>query len=196
MRWSLALVGAALLCAPTAARAAVPVSLDLAAGVGLGGGGRTAFATTGPMVGTLAADLAWRRASGSALVVSGEYLGSGKGPGAEPAGIRLMIPPIYAPPGSLRRLDFMDGRSILIGWRHARPRSGPSWQAAVGAGSLVAPGWHSRPGLALGGAAGWRILPPPGPVGFVLEARGSYLRSGSSYLGAVTLGLGLAIQPR
>ncbi len=196
MRWCPALVCTALLCGAVPARATVPVSLDLAGGVGLGGGRRAAFGTTGSMAGVLATDLAWRLAPGRALILSGEYIGSGRGATAEPAGIRPLTIPSSAIYSQVARLRSLDGRSVLVGWRHSRPGSGPMLQAAAGGGSLVTRGWHSRLGIALGGAAGWRVVPPPGPVGFVVEARGSYVRSGSSYVGAATLGLGLTIQPR
>jgi hypothetical protein len=110
------------------------------------------------------------------------------------------IRPLAAPATYLgSELDEVDFGSAVIGLERSRGRttSGTYAHAGVGAGRI----WRNsstraETGAALDAGAGWRISPPPGPVGFTVAVKTHHVIAAHMRAHMLTFGLGLTIWPR
>ena len=174
-------------------RSEFPLALRVSALGGLGSA-RYGSTSTKSLGGVLAADLAWRDRPGHEWMVSYEADGIGS------MSTNELDYGSYAP----ERLRSFDQEAVLVGAECSPPGSGVHryLQGAIGIGRMHAdiPGWRSLDsvtGLAFSGCAGIRIIPDPGPLGFLLSARTSHViaRRASGHV-MVCLGLGLTLHPR
>ena len=179
------------------ARAQFPLSLRVSGGMGVGSAHRGGL-SGGGLNGLAAADLAWRRGTGRAIVLSFEAAGPIEGHS-------YVLDPVLDPRTfdgipQLHPGDFWQ-ESVLIGLERSRSSSGisPYVQGGVGLGRIMP---SSRPdddafnGLALAGTAGIRVIPRPGPLGFVLGLHTSHVFSSRARHHAIGLILGLAVYPQ
>ena len=187
-------VGATLLALAAApARAEFPVALRVSAGGGYGVA-RHGESLTGPFSGLATLDVAWRRRPGREVVVSCELAAVGALAGTEvPAGLQSE--------GSLEA----EHGAILLGIASTPAGFGIRHylQGGLGVGrvaSTLEGGWLRRPrthelatGVALSATAGLRLVPDPGPLGFVIALHSSNVMAPgtSSHSLALTVGFTL-----
>ena len=172
--------------ATTPARGESPFFVGVSAGLGTGGGQRDGSATRGPF-GIWAADLAWRHRPGRAIVLSLETAGG-------PFFVSRKLASASAPPN----VDSIEHQSIVLGIERSLPDAGvgPYVQFGAGLGRVTTDSFERSKGLALSGAAGLRIVPRPGPVGFLIGFRTNHVISTRARCGALAMTLGLTIHPR
>jgi len=180
----LALCLIVLAATPPPARAEFPFSLRVSGGLGQGGGQSDGATAVGPF-GIAAVDFAWRHRPGRAIVLSLETAGG---------------PFSVSHPASLtpRYLDSIDHTSLVLGIERSLPDtpSGPYVQFGAGIGRVVTDAFQRSNGVALSGAAGARIVPSPGPVGFLFGLRTNHVFSAHARCHALAVTLGLTIHPR
>ena len=161
-----------------------PLAIRSTAGIGFGGG-RHRDDGLGVLGGFVAADLAWRREPGRSVVLSAELVGAG----SPFVSTRLLDPPARRP----RDVAF---RSLQLGIERSEPGaiSGKYLQGSIGVGRLSTDLADRRDvyGVAFSAAAGLRMVPRPGPLGFLLGVRTSHFVSGRAnahLLFFITLGV-------
>lgn len=186
----------ALAFAPGAHAAEFPVAFRSSLGFGPGGGSDQGIRAVGPF-GMIAAEIAFRRAPGTAVVLAYETAGG-------PFGV------LYFPEASHEELEHA---SVLLGIRRhpAKAAVAPFLMLGAGAGRIrstyarhvftpdaysVESGGDETYGIALSGAAGILIIPPPGPLGFTVEVRSSNVFADGAKSHAVAAMFGLTIHPR
>jgi hypothetical protein len=179
---------AALSITAASARADFPVAIRGMAGPGVGAAWHGNLAT-GPLGALAAADLLWRDRPGHAFVLSYDT-GVVGFPGAR----------VYPDPYEAR-LDQSFAQAFLIGVERSRPGAGvtPYLQGGLGAGRVASDLRAQRPsglGVAVGGSVGFRIVPDPGPLGFLLGLRTSHVISRHAHAHTLVLVLGLVLHPR
>jgi hypothetical protein len=182
---------AILLATSTPARAEFPFALRTNAGFG-GGGGERSGLTIGGFAPYAGAELSWRPQPGHEWVLSYDR-------GAVwSSATRLVSDPV----GDMhfRVTDRTGYEAVLLGIGRANPGSGfhRFFQAGIGVGRIF-DGWGppsiGTDGLALGASAGFRFVPAPGPVGFVIGVRTSHVFAGPERVHTFALTLGLTVHP-
>jgi hypothetical protein len=191
-----ALFAFALIASP--ARAEFPAAVSAWGGFGNGWGSRSGVVNDGSFV-LVGAEAAWRFAPGRALVVT--YEGGG-GPLA--SGRQL---------ATISYLDRFDHVGVTVGPEFSFPSgSGTSLfcRGSAGMGRVTTDGYESirvydgspweparvtETGFALSGAAGFRLVPRPGPVGFVFAIHAAQTWTRHSRCGGFGATFGLTIYP-
>lgn len=188
MGW-VAMLAAMVVARP--ARPDSPAALRVMAGIGVGTGG-VGTSSISPTAGALAADLLLPTAPGRAMVLSYEVGGVESHEelrAIEEAGWRST------------QITHMDHWSVLAGIERDRVKRWTSSfiQGGVGLGAIVEGPVRSRvshPGLAVSGAWGLSIVPPPGPIGLLLALRTSHLIAVDAHTSLLAVSLGLTFHPR
>jgi hypothetical protein len=188
--------------APAPARAEPPLAFRACGGLGVGGGHRSDVRTAGAC-GMLSAGLAWRCRPGRALVASFDASGG-------PLGVSSVLESAH--------LNSLEQEAVTVGLEISAPRGsgiGIHLQAGLGMGQVTAAGtpalaswipgdpwppadWRHPMrewGPAFVGEAGFRLVPRPGPVGFVLGLRASHVVAAHSSSLSVGALLGLTVYP-
>jgi hypothetical protein len=171
------------------ARAEFPLAVRTMIGGGMGGGSYDMHGGTAGMSGLAAIDVAWRRSDRHALGLSLEASGYSAGAGT-----------LQWRPGPAT-LDEGEHVALLLNYERSEIIRGgqPFYQFGAGVGRTR--GRFGRDaatyaGLALGAAAGVRIAPPPGPLGFVFGIRTTHVVATDLRSHGLGIVLGLVIQPR
>jgi hypothetical protein len=167
------------------ARAEFPIAVQLTAGAGVGAAKAEGLGT-GPFAGMAAIDLDWRSRPGHALVLSFEGGATG-------------CPCSHVP--ERRVIDSAGHGALLLGVEHSDPGTGmrPYMQGGIGVGQAragIGSDERVRYGLAVGWGGGFRIIPPPGPLGFVLGVRTSHVFAAGMRTHLAAFTLGLTLHPR
>ena len=189
---AVALLSLILITSP--ARAEFPAALSAWGGAGLGSGHREEVGDAGSF-GLLGVEAAWRFSPGRALVATAERAGL-FGRSYFPEGSYLaklehfaitVGPELSFPPGS--RLAFFCRASAGIG-RVTTTRSG--YVVYTG---IPGPAALTENGFALSGAAGLRLMLPPGPLGFTIALHAARITADNSNCGGIGLTAGLTLYP-
>jgi len=182
----LAMVGALSIVAGPA-RAEFPPFLTVEGAIGPGWG-HWKGQDTGGFGAVGRACLAWRTGPRRAWTLSA-HGGVIEHPGKRP--------PSYLGPV----LDRVRFASAVIGLERSRRRtaSGPFMQVGVGPARIGGDcsrglGWET--GAAVDAGFGYRIAPPPGPVGFILAARTHHVIAAHARAHTLTFGVGLTVYPQ
>lgn len=179
------------------ARAEFPAALSAWLGAGPGSGHREELGENGPF-GVWGIDAAWRYAPGRALVATYEAAGLAGGvhfPESPHLGTLEHLAITVGPEFSFRRRSSVSffcrgsagvGRVTTDGSRGLR---------------LLGPGWVpgiiplTETGFAMSGAAGVRLMPPPGPLGFTIALRAARTSAHHSSSGSIGVTFGLTLYP-
>lgn len=172
-----------------AQRPCVEVWLGPASGSETGGDGRGAYIHAG-------VDGSWRVASGRSLVLD---FGIAAAPSEERVFAELPAPQV-----ALERSVHVQGVWHMGAGLELSPPAAtaivPFIRGTAGGGAIVTHNrWdgYSRPEpcFAATWALGLRLVPPPGPVGFLVELRSAHAWSRTSSLNVVGLAFGVTIRP-
>jgi len=181
-------VAAALALSAGSAAAEFPLTLDAQVGLGIGFGHHRG-SSTGPFGGFAALDLTLDRGSANRWFVSGLASGIGA-PGGRS---QDYLPDTY-------RLDSIALESVIAGVERTRNDGGAFVKLGAGASTLDLTARdhpdEARWGLALGAHAGVRLIPPPGPVGFLIGVRSHHVIGSGTHANVIALVIGLSIAPR
>lgn len=169
------------------ARADVPVSIRVDGGFGTGRG-RDDQLHANRSVFVLSSDVELRVRPRSSWLASARFGGSY---------CSCSYPAVWPTAPQVRSFDFA---SALIGYEYHRAGGvTPLVAGGIGAGRVETSGPqanHRGLGIALEGTLGLRLVPDPGPVGFVAMLRTHHLIASRASVHATTLGLGLVVYPR
>ena len=191
------LVVACALLVPAPAGAEPPIGVRATLCLGTGVGHRDNLVGAGPS-GFAAVELLWRYRPGRAVVVS--YV-----TGGGPAGLA------YVPEAA--HLEYADHRAVLIGLEASRLGGGGFLHAGLGVGRVTTDGFPglegmydpetrahwARPftetGVALMATAGLRLVPRPGPMGFILAFQTSNVVGPTSSSNVLGFTFGITLHP-
>jgi hypothetical protein len=186
-----------MLLTASPARAEFPVALSAWLGAGPGSGHQQEVGESGRF-GVWGIDAAWRYAPGRALVVTYEAAGLG--------GLKYITDSPY--------LSRLEHRAITVGLElSSPPRTWASvfFRTSAGLGQVATDGSRGMPlpgtldavpigalteyGFALSGAAGVRLIPPPGPLGFTIALRAAHIGAHDSSSGSLGVTVGMTFDP-